>query len=67
MFKVNESNFQRFEIKDYIVRFQVPMYIAKSMKLVKPINDLTQNMRNDFRISMLPEISSEVHLVVFKD
>ena len=40
------------------------MHISKLMKLVNVIDDLTENVRNDLRISMFSEISSKVHLVV---
>ena len=43
------------------------MHISKLMKLVNAIDDLTENVSNDLRISMLSEISSKVHLVVLED
>jgi hypothetical protein len=43
------------------------VHISKLMKLVNPIDNLTENVRNDLRISMFSEISPKVHLVVLED
>ena len=37
------------------------MHISKLMKLVNTIYDLTENVKNDLRISMFSEISPKVH------
>ena len=43
------------------------MNISHLMKLVNTIDDLTENERNDLWVSMISEISPEVHLVFLED